>query len=277
MQSTFAGIELGKKGLITHQQALQTIGHNVTNAETDGYSRQRVVLETEPPLYDPSLSKQKSAGQVGQGVVSARIERVRNAFVDDRMLDMGEFLGYWKTKNDFLYQVELVHNEPSDMSMRNLLDKFWGSWEELANNPAEASVRKEVRERSETLVQGINRSFYQLKDIQNNIQLTIETRVKEINDIGGKIRDLNVQIAKVENLGDVPNDLYDKRDLLVDKLSKMVNVTVGRKNNREFMLYIDGEHFIQGVHSETLALKANPKKDGYSDIYWGGTDSKSQR
>ncbi|MBU1075762.1 MAG: flagellar hook-associated protein FlgK [Spirochaetes bacterium] len=274
MASTFMGIELGKKGVIAHQTALQTTGHNVTNAETEGYSRQKVVLNTQHPLYDPSLSRPERAGHIGQGVKTARIERIRNAFIDDRILDLNDSLGFWKTKNEFLYQVELVHNEPSDVSLRNLLDQFWGSWEELANNPQELAVRKVVRERSETLMQGVNRTFDQLKDIQNNVDFTIRTRVQELNNISKKIRDLNVEIAKAENLGDVPNDLYDTRDSLVEELSKMFKINVVRNEKDEFIIFWKGEHLVQGGHFEEVKMLPNPKKNGYVDLYWGETNNK---
>ncbi len=272
MPSTFMGIEIGKTGVTAHQQALHTTGHNVTNAETEGYSRQRVVLESEKPIYFPALNRAERAGQIGQGTITARIERIRNVFIDDRLMNLNDLYGYWKSRNDSLYQVQLVHNEPSDLSMRNLLNKFWEAWEELANNPAELSVRKVVKERSDTLVAGINRTFSELKDIQNNLELTIQTRVNEINNIGKRIRDLNVEITKVEALGDVPNDLYDKRDLLIDQLSKMVNISVGRKDNDEFFVYIEGQHFVQGQNYNELKLTPNPKKDGYSDLYWAETN-----
>ncbi len=268
MASTFMGIELGKRGIIAHQQAIQTTGHNVTNAETEGYSRQRVVLETEHPLYTPSLNRPERAGQLGQGTVAVRIERIRNAFIDDKIMDTLDTLGYWKMRNDYIYQIELVHNEPSDMSLRSLLDEFWVAWEELANNPSELSVRKVVKERAETLVKAINHTYHQLKDIQNNVDFAIVTKIKEINDIGKKIRDLNVEIQKSLNLGDMPNDLMDKRDLLIEKLSQMVNVEVERNEEDEFIVYIDGEHFVQGIHFEKLKTVPEPKKQGYHNIIW---------
>ncbi len=272
MSSTFMGIELGKRGVIAHQQAIQTTGHNITNAETDGYSRERVVMTAEQPLYAPGLNRAERAGQIGQGVISTRIERIRNAFVDDRMIDLNDFLGYWKSHNDYLHQIELVHNEPSEHSVRNLLDKFWEGWEELANNPSEFSTRKVVKERGATLVEGIKYTHHQLKDIQDNIDFVIRTRVKEINDIGKKIRDLNVQIQKSINLGDLPNDLMDKRDKLIENLSSMVDVTVNKNEKDEFYVYINGEHFVQGAHFDKLKIINNPNKSGYADLVWNSTN-----
>ncbi len=268
MASTFMGIELGKKGVVAHQSALQTTGHNVTNAETEGYSRQKVILETQHPLYDPSFNRPERAGHIGQGVVAARIERIRNAFIDDRIMGLNDFLGYWKTKNSHLEEIEMVHNEPSDNSLRNLLNQFWGSWEELSNNPSEAAIRKVVRERSETLVQGLSRTFHQLKDIQNKVEFTIQARVNHLNDLSKKVKDLNIDIAKAENLGDVPNDLYDRRDMMIEEISKLIDINVVRNEEDEFIVYWQGKHLIQGGNYEEISLVSNPAKNGYSDLYW---------
>ncbi|MBN1898541.1 MAG: flagellar hook-associated protein FlgK [Spirochaetes bacterium] len=268
MASTFMGIELGKRGIIAHQQAIQTAGHNVTNAETEGYSRQRVILETEHPLYDPSLNREQRAGQIGQGTIAARIERIRNAFIDDKINNTLDLYGYWKTRNDFIYQAELVHNEPTDLSLRTLLDNFWASWEELANNPSELSVRKVVKERAVTLMESLKHTYNQLKYIQDNVDIAVVTKVNEINGLGKKIRDLNVEIQRSLNLGDMPNDLMDKRDLLVERLSQLVNIEIQRNEEDEFIVYIRGEHFVQGPLFQELTAVSNPAKDGYHDIYW---------
>ncbi|HPB66722.1 MAG TPA: flagellar hook-associated protein FlgK, partial [Spirochaetales bacterium] len=94
MQSTFAGIELGKRGLVAHNQGLQTIGHNLTNAATEGYSRQRVELGTMEPLYAPHLNREETPGQVGQGVVAVRVERMRDELLDRRIVAQTGGLGY---------------------------------------------------------------------------------------------------------------------------------------------------------------------------------------
>ncbi len=274
MSSTFMGIELGKKGIMAHQTALQTTGHNITNAETEGYSRQKVKMETMSPLYDPSLNRPERAGQIGQGTVVARIERMRNMFIDDRIINMNDFLGKWKAKNDWLYEIELVHNEPTDNPIMNTLNEFWESWQELANNPSEFAVRKVVRERSVTLMKEINRTFADLKKIHNNVESTIQIRVKQINNITKKISDLNVDIEKSLNLGDSPNDLLDRRDVLIDQLSKMINVNVVRNEPDEFIVYWQGMHLIQGKHSEEIKLVANPAKNGFHDLFWGEINEK---
>ena len=113
MISTFHGIEVGKRGLQVHQQGLHIIEHNVSNSNTEGYSRQRITFETFNPLYVPGLTREERPGQIGMGPIEQRISRVRNAFLDDRIMVEKANNGYWNTMQFNLYQVEQFHNESS--------------------------------------------------------------------------------------------------------------------------------------------------------------------
>lgn len=271
MASTFIGLEMGKRSLITEQTAIKTSGHNISNANTEGYTRQRVTRQTEIPLYDPSLSRAERPGQIGQGVEVSKIERLRNHFIDDRIMDEKSNQGFWKTKNDYLYHIELIHNEPGDKNIRSLMDSFWNSWEELANNPTENAVREVVRERGNTLTNSINHTYNQLWEMQKNVNHDIKVKIDELNDTVESIRELNVQIKRSENLGDRPNDLYDRRDLLVEKLSKMAGVTIGRSDSDEFIVYLGNRHLIQGEHAEKIMAVEDGTNKGYYTLKWNDT------
>ena len=268
MLSTFSGIEMGKKGLVTHQAAIQVTGHNVSNAETEGYSRQKVTLEIFDPLYIPGLTRENAPGQIGQGVQVEKILRARDMLLEDRILSEKNGLSYWKSMSDWIYQVELIHNEPTDKSIMNTLDRFWAAWQDLANNPEEIGSREAVREYGDALARHINYNFQALKSLRNNIEQAVQMRVTEINDIAGQIAKLNEQILRSEATGDNPNDLWDKRDLLVERLSGYVDIQVGRSDQDEFMVFIGGKHLVQGKHHERLLLDKNPANEGYSDVRW---------
>jgi len=276
MASTFIGLEMGKRSLITEQTAIKTSGHNISNANTEGYTRQRVTRQTEIPLYDPSLSRAERPGQIGQGVEVSKIERLRNHFIDDRLMDEKANQGFWKTKNDYLYHIELIHNEPDDKNIRSLMDSFWNSWEELANNPTENSVREVVRERANTLTNSINHTYHQLWEMQKNVNHDIKVKIDEFNDMTESIRQLNVQIKRSENLGDRPNDLYDRRDLLVEKLSKMAGITVGRSDSDEFIVYLGNRHVVQGEHAEKIVAVEDGTNKGYYTLQWNDTQEQAQ-
>ena len=145
MNSTFMGLEISRRGLMSHQQALHVTGHNISNAENEEYTRQRVSITSMDPIYVPSLSRAETAGQLGQGSVVAQIERVRNSFIDDRIVSEKNAMGYWNSKNDFIYQIEQVYNEPSDQSIRSKMDAFWESWQELSKYPETRATREVVK------------------------------------------------------------------------------------------------------------------------------------
>ncbi len=268
MQSTFSGIEIGKKGIITHQAALGITGHNLTNAETEGYSRQKVTFQVFDPLYIPGLTRELTAGQIGQGVKIEKIMRARDLLLEDRILSEKNILAYWRSMSEWIRQVELVHNEPSGYGVLNALDRFWASWQELANNPEEIAPREAVRESGEALSESINHLYMALKSIRDNIEQTIAVKVEEVNSLAQQIAKLNKEILRSESSGDNPNDLWDRRDLLVEKLSKLVNISVSRSDSDEFIVYIGGKHLVQGKHFQKLLLVKNPQNEGYSDILW---------
>ena len=268
MQSTFAGIELGKKSLMAHQAALHVTGHNISNAETEGYSRQKITLAVFDPLYVPGLTRELTPGQIGQGVQVEKVLRARDMLLEDRILSESNGLAYWKEMNDWLYQVELIHNEPTDKSIMNVLDKFWASWQELANNPEEIGAREAVREYGNALTGHINHNYAALKALRDNVEETVKARITEINSLAKQIAHLNGEILKSESVGDNPNDLWDKRDLLVEKLAGLVNIQIGRSDKDEFFIYIEGKHLVQGKHFEKLMLQGNPDNEGYSNVVW---------
>ena len=273
MESTFAGIELGKRGLVAHQAALNTTGHNVSNAETDGYSRQMVTLKVFDPLYIPGLTRELTPGQIGQGMQVEKILRARDMLLEDRILGETNGFSYWRSMSDWTRQVELIHNEPTDKSIMNALDKFWASWQELANNPEEIGAREAVKEYGTALTNHINHNFIALKALRDNIEETVRVKVEEINSIARQVAHLNEEILRSESVGDNPNDLWDKRDLLVEKLAGLANIQVGRSDRDELMIYIEGKHLVQGKHYEQLALQGNPENEGYSSVLWSGDRS----
>lgn len=273
MISTFHGIEVGKRGLQTHQQGMHVVEHNIANANTEGYSRQRIAFEAMQPLHIPGLSRAETPGQIGQGNVVQSITRVRNEFIDDRIMEETSTMGYWKTTHEHLYQIEQLHNESSAQTIRNDLDQFWKSWEKLNTNPDDRATRAVVRETAVTLSRSISKSFDRLYGLQSNIDTQVRLKVDEINAAARQIADLNAQILKSQQAGDNPNDLMDKRDLVVEKLSKMVNVNVVRGDPDEFMVYVGSQYLVQGQKMRAMAGEGNPKKDGFVDVRWA--DDKS--
>ncbi|HMV45815.1 MAG TPA: flagellar hook-associated protein FlgK, partial [Leptospiraceae bacterium] len=257
MGSTFSGLEVGKKGLSVHQQALHTTGHNISNADNKQYSRQRVQITSAEPLYDPAYNRALVAGQIGQGSKVPEIERIRDSFIDDRIQETSSIKDYWSAKNDYLYRIEMIMNEPGGMSLRSQMDQFWAAWQELANYPDESAHRSVVKEKAVGLGSRIEDTYRKLTQLQEQANREVESKTNQLNVLGEGIRALNERITKAEALGDRPNDLYDRRDGMLQELSELVDISIGRSDKDEFMVFIGQQIFVQGIKKESVELVGN--------------------
>ncbi len=271
MPSTFAGIEIGKRSLIGHTLGLNTIGHNLSNASVEGYSRQRIEMKATDPIYMPGLNRELYPGQLGQGMEASRIERVRDMLLEGRIINETAGEGYWGARDKYILLLEQIYNEPTEVSVRSLMDKFWESWQELSLNPTEVGARTAVLQRGQALIDAIHGRYFRLKETRDMIEGDIRAVVGEVNDLGREIAALNEQIIKIEALGDNPNDLYDRRDLLAGRLAELVDITIGTQDPDEYVIYTGGRHLVQGRHYEELVPVPDPTNDSYSRIVWGAT------
>jgi flagellar hook-associated protein 1 FlgK len=268
MQSTFSGIEIGKRSILASQVALNTIGHNVSNANTPGYSRQRVELQTFPPLYFPQLNRAEMSGQIGQGVTVESINRIKDMLLEQRIVSQTSLEGYWNTRDDYLLMVDQVYNEPQDVSVRGLMDQFWAAWQELSVHPEQISAREAVLQRGAGLTEAINQRFRSLDQIRTMLDDDVGATVKQVNDLLGQIAELNEEIVRVEAMGDNPNDLLDRRDLLTEELGGLINITTDDRDPNEFSVYTGGYHLVQGGIVRPLELRPDTQNEGYTQVVW---------
>jgi flagellar hook-associated protein 1 FlgK len=263
------GIEIGKRSLIGHTLGLNTIGHNLSNASVEGYSRQRVEMKATDPIYMPGLNRELYPGQLGQGMEVSRIERVRDMLLEGRIVNETAGEGYWGARDKYILLLEQIYNEPTEVSVRSLMDEFWESWQELSLNPTEVGARTAVLQRGQALIDAIHSRYFRLKETRDMIEGDIRAVVEEVNDLGRKIAALNEQIIKIEALGDNPNDLYDRRDLLTGRLAELVDITTGTRDPDEYVIYTGGRRLVQGRLHEELVPVPDPENDSYSTIFWG--------
>ncbi|MGR9048797.1 flagellar hook-associated protein FlgK [Halobacillus faecis] len=226
MGSTFHGLEVAKRGLFTQQSALYTTGHNIANANTEGYTRQRVNFEQTGPYPPASRNRPEIPGQVGSGVEAGSIERVRVGFLDQQYRGESSKSGYYDTRSNALGRLESVMNEPSEDGLARTMDRFWQSLQDLSVNPEDSGARSVVRQRGQAVAETFNYLSNTIQSMQKDVKTEVGVTEKEINSLANQINNINQQIAEVEPHGMVPNDLYDERDRLVDQLSQHVNIEV---------------------------------------------------
>ncbi len=271
MSGTFAGIEIGKRSLMAHNVQIQTAGHNISNADTEGYSRQRVTVAAMDPLDRPDLERAELPGQLGQGTVVQSVTRVRDELLDNRIFAQTNLESYWNTRDTYYSMIEQIYNEPDEVSVRTNMDKFWQAWQELSTDPGSDACRQAVVTRAENLTNSIQQNNKSLLAIQQQVNGDIEASVKQVNDITRQLADVNKEIVRVMGMGDNPNDLMDRRDLLVERLGNLINVTVVRSDPDEFIVHTDGQMIVQGGLARQIDEVTDMDNSGYTKLIWHDT------
>lgn len=217
MSGIFSTFNTAKRGIFAQQHAINTTSHNVSNAGTEGYSRQRVQLETTPGFSMPGI------GMVGTGVQVSMITRIRDSYLDAQIRYESSIAGQYKARQEVLEQVEMIFLEPSDAGLNTILGRMWDSWQELGKSPENSNARTIVRDNAVTFTDNLNHMYDQLDTLKNDTINLAEKKALDIHSVLDQVKSLNEQIYKVVIKGDKPNDLMDKRDLLMDQLSEIVD------------------------------------------------------
>jgi flagellar hook-associated protein 1 FlgK len=247
------GLETTLRGILAQQLALDVTGHNIANANTVGYSRQRASLVATDPYTVPGVTRPPQAGQLGTGVDVDQYERVRDAFVDIQLRAQTMLNGANQATQDGLQQVEQAFNEPSDSGLNSLLAKYWSAWQDVSNSPENLATRQALAAAASSLAGGFNQVSQQLSTLQTQTATNVTYTINDVNSIGTQIAALNDAIAKSTVTGDHPNDLLDQRDLLIDKLSELGNVALANGANGAVDVSIGGAALVTGATSATLA------------------------
>ncbi len=172
--------------------------------------------------------------------------------------------------------IEDIYNEPEEISVRGNMDRYWQSWQELSMYPESQAARQAVVTRGESLAESIQQRFKSMSGVGTLINGDIEATVRQANSLTRQIASINEQIVKSEAVGDNPNDLYDRRDLLVENLSKIANITTDNRDSDEFMVHLDGHILVQGKVSRDFGLESITDGTGYTRVTWGDTGEKAE-
>lgn len=216
-------------------------------------------------------------GLIGTGVIMNDIVRVRNEFYDRQFWDQNIDLGRWEERRNQLSKLELVLNEGSEAGLSSVYDMFWQSWQELVKKAENETYRTVVRDRGIALADTLNEIYAQLKGYRQELNQTLIIKKDEINNIARQLGELNGQIQDLEITGSQANDLRDKRDLLLDQLSKIVNIRVQEGSRGLTRVSIGDYDLVDGLTVNQLTVKARAQAERgviIHDLYWAGTGEK---
>ena len=242
-------LNIAKVGLITHQTSLQTIGHNVANVNTKGYSKQDVVLSAQMPT--PT-----AIGPIGNGVEATQIVRNYDRFITTTLFSKASVSSGLETRQSSMKLVEGVLNEVDENGLNELLNQFWNAWDDVANNAEGIAERTTLLQRATLLVQGLTDRYNTLLKLSQDLDLNIETGVKDINQLADQIAELNVQIVSMESDKHQANDLRDQRDELLRRLSELADVHYFETQRGSYTVLIgQGSPLVEDNQSWHLELR----------------------
>ncbi len=285
MGSTFLGLTIGYSGLSAYQAALHTTGNNISNVQTEGYTRQQVTR-----VPSESLRAYAKYGTVGTGVTAVAIEQIRDVYYDYKYWDNCERYGEHYTKNYYMQQIEKYIEEENQDGITTALSGFDTALEDLMKTPEDVSARNGLVYAASSIAETINELVASWEVIQEDCNEEIKARVDEINSIAQQLAVLNKQIAMVEVTGEKANELRDSRNLLIDQLSNICDVEVEEKEvpsnmkdaygntiytgQTTYSVKIDGQLLVRDQNYNELEVVPREVKnnqsdiDGLYDIYW---------
>lgn len=278
MPNTFFGLTIGTTGLYGANLGINTTAHNITNAETEGYTRQ--VVNTRA---DSALKANGTHGMIGTGVSVYSVTQVRDNYYDEKYRSNNSISGYYEAQDYYMQSLEGYFNEIKLEGFNSNYNLFNDSLQELSKDPSNIAVRTQAESYAQNLCDYINSLDESLKQLQENTNFEIKTMSDKINSYAVQIAGLTKQINKLEVTGGVANDLRDQRNLLIDGLSNIVDVSVNEKTVgfdevgvTEYTVRIGDAVLVDTYNYNTLKVVPREEKynqsdlDGLYELEWPG-------
>ncbi len=264
MRSTFAGLNTMVRGIFSNQLSLDTTGHNITNAWTEGYSRQSVNLAA---TRGQNVSSIYGEVIVGTGVDSTSILRARNVYADKQYWAETSQQKYFTTQQTNYDKVEAIFDDSKNTGLKNAITEFYNAWNDLSTNSSTASNRIAVIEKGNVVADRIKTTAQQLQSQINSQYEDMRLNVKSINDYCDQLTQLNQNIMQTEASGGTANDLRDQRDEIVDKLSEYMNLNIYEDDKGMYSVVSNGITLVNGNSHLTLEMS-----DPYANKTYGISD-----
>lgn len=285
MPSTFFGLTIASSGLSAYQIALNTTANNISNVQTDGYSKQQTNR-----VASDALRVYQKYGAVGTGVTTTSITQLRNQYYDTKYWYNQSSVGLYETKLNYMQQIENYYiDDDSAKGFSTILNTMFNALDTLKNQSGDTNARQQFIGSAQNFATFFNATYQGLSEIQNNANEEIKSTVANINSIAEKIANLNKQINVIEVQGGYANELRDQRALLIDELSEIVptevsEVPVKNSNYPEmetganyYTVKIGGQILVDTYDYDTLTCVARENRvnqsdnDGLYDLQWKRT------
>lgn len=275
MANTFFGLSIAKSGLYAYQAAITTTAHNASNVQTEGYTRQRTVRSA-----SQAISVSSSYGMQGTGVDVTDIKQLRDEYYDTKYWNNSAILGNYDTKSDYLMVIQNYYSEVGKDGTTASLNSFFNSLTALQTTPSDGTKRTQVAQNGQSLAEYFQYLYNGMKSVQKDINEDIKNTAEQINTYAEQLASLNRQINTMEVRGQTANDLRDSRNLIIDKLSQLANVSVTERpvgdgvGVNQYIVTLDGVTLVDTYNYNKLEVLTSETKntqndvDGLYDLRW---------
>ncbi len=264
MSSTFGGFNTVVRGIAGNQLSLNTVGHNLSNAATEGYSRQSVNLIS---VSGQKVSTAYGEAILGNGVDSMSITRARNIYADRQYWDESSTKSYYETTQVNYDKLESIFNDTDKTGLKQAMEEFYQSWVSLSNAASDGPTRTTVVEKGTTVIDRLQTAVAQLQDQIVANYKDLQNYTQKTNELAGQVVLLNRNIMMAESSGGSANDLRDQRDAVIDELSQYVDVTVYEDDRGMYSVVSNGVSLVNGISKLTLKIS-----DPINNVKYGITD-----
>lgn len=270
MSKIHSMMDIGKRSMMNSQTALQTSGHNISNKNTEGFSRQRVEIQTNVPIGMGKL-------RYGMGSKTAAVTRINNPYLERQIGNERSLGSFYDGKAEAMARVEQVYNEQQNKGLNQFVADFFSSVQELANNPESLATRTQVRETADFMTKDFKRMHTQLTEITRDLDQQITSQLDEVNGMTKEIATLNEKIQQVELSGGHANDERDRRELLLKQVGDRINIKWAEGSDTTVTVTAGNSALlVAGYDSKTLIAKGTPETDtkgeGNVDIFYLSND-----
>ncbi|WP_158867203.1 flagellar hook-associated protein FlgK [Leifsonia sp. AG29] len=258
--STFSGLNTAYTGLVAAKAGLDVVGQNLANANTQGYTRQRVTTSGVPALSAAGLF---SGGvRPGQGVSVDGIQRLDDAGLDSRVRTTSALSGYSGTRAQTLSSLEASLNEPGTGGISTSLQKFWSAWGDVANQAGEPAPAGVLLGQAGSLVSQIAAGYQAVDDQWSALRGQTDGMVADLNTAATAVADLNGRIRSALAAGQSANELLDRRDQLTGSIAKLAGGVVRPRDDGTVDVLVGGNALVTGTTANAVSLAGAPRMSG---------------
>jgi flagellar hook-associated protein 1 FlgK len=257
MASSFGSINTALSSLYAQRRGLDVTGQNIANANTEGYTRQRVEMQSQTGSISPAMYSRTDG--LGTGVAVSDVQRLRDEYMENRGRTEHGNAAYLTNQTTTYQAIEDAFGEPSDTALQSSLHSMWGTWNDVSNNPQLTATRSTLIQQSSTVADGLNSAYNTLAGQYGQTRTQLAAYTSEVNTTAGTVAQLNDSIVRAKASGQTVNELEDQRDVAVMHLSELTGATASLRQNGAMDVFVGNSTLVSEFTTRQIEVTGAPR------------------